>query len=54
LEITIPVGHEVVPLPDGDRYLGFLFAHGETPEGVERTLRRAFAALDVVIEPRPS
>ncbi|HEY7134648.1 MAG TPA: ATP-grasp domain-containing protein [Acidimicrobiia bacterium] len=54
LEITIPVGHDVVPLPDGDRYLGFVFAHGETPGGVERTLRRAFAALDVVIEPHPS
>ena len=26
LEITIARGRPVVPLPDGDRYLGFLFA----------------------------
>ena len=29
LEITIPLGRTVTPLPDGDRYLGFLFARGD-------------------------
>jgi biotin carboxylase len=51
LEITIPRGRRVVPLPDGDRYLGFLFAHGKTPADVERALRTAHAALDVGIDP---
>jgi biotin carboxylase len=51
LEITIPVGRPVVPLPDGDRYLGFVFAHGETPLDVERSLRTAQAALHVDIRP---
>jgi biotin carboxylase len=37
--ITVPEGHEVVPLPDGDSYLGFLFARAERPEDVERALR---------------
>lgn len=47
LEITVPRGRRVVPLPEGDRYLGFLFARGETPGEVEDVLRRAHAALDV-------
>ncbi len=47
LEITVPVGRTVVPLPEGDRYLGFLFARGDTPAEVEGALRAAHAALDV-------
>ncbi|MPZ88677.1 MAG: ATP-grasp domain-containing protein [Nitriliruptorales bacterium] len=51
LEITVPRGRPVRPLPEGDRYLGFLFARGETPAAVERALRAAHGHLDVVIEP---
>jgi hypothetical protein len=43
--ITVPVGREVVPLPEGDSYLGFLFARGETPEDVEAALRAAHGKL---------
>jgi biotin carboxylase len=43
--ITVPDGREVVPLPDGDSYLGFLFAHGETPAEVEAALRAAHGRL---------
>lgn len=49
LDISIPIGRPVVPLPDSDRYLGFLFARGPTPEGVEQSLRTAFAALEIDI-----
>lgn len=28
LEITIPINEPVVPLPEGNRYLGFIFARG--------------------------
>jgi len=49
LEITIPRGRRVVPLPDGDRYLGFVFARGDTPAAVEASLRAAHAALTVEI-----
>jgi biotin carboxylase len=49
LEITVPVGREIVPLPDGDRYLGFLFARAETPEQVEAALREGAACLDIVV-----
>jgi hypothetical protein len=50
VHITIPRGRPVVPLPEGDRYLGFVFARGETPEQVESALRQAHAALDVVLD----
>lgn len=50
LEITVPRGRPVRPLPEGDRYLGFLFARGHTPEAVETALRAAHAHLDVAIE----
>ncbi|MGH9086762.1 MAG: ATP-grasp domain-containing protein [Acidimicrobiales bacterium] len=53
LEITIPIGRPVVPLPEGDRYLGFAFARGQTPADVEAALRRVDAALDVVVRPAP-
>src|SRR5512133_316742 len=43
--ITVPEGREVVPLPEGDSYLGFLFARGERPEEVERALRDAHRRL---------
>ena len=49
--MTIPVGHEVVPLPEGNRYLGFVFARGESAEVVERALREAHCRLDVEIVP---
>ncbi len=43
--ITAHVGQELVPLPEGWQYLGFIFARGETPEAVERALREAHARL---------
>ncbi|MEE8456943.1 MAG: biotin carboxylase, partial [Acidimicrobiia bacterium] len=46
---TIPNGKHVVPLPEGDRYLGFLFASGLTPEDVEHSLSTAHAALTITI-----
>ena len=48
--ITIPIGQEVVPLPEGKRYLGFIFARGETPDDVEAALREAHHRLAFVIE----
>jgi len=50
LEITVPVGSDVWPLPEGNRYLGFLFARGDRPGEVEGALREAFRALEVRID----
>jgi biotin carboxylase len=49
LSITIPVGHGVHPLPEGDRYLGFLFAEAATHQEVEQALRAARRRLRVII-----
>ena len=49
LEITIAPGRPVQPLPEGDRYLGFIIARGTTPDAVEGALRAGHACLDIVI-----
>ena len=47
--ISIPKGHMVVPLPEGSRYLGFIFSRAATPAEAEAALRRAHALLDFTI-----
>lgn len=53
-EITISIrrGQPVVPLPEGNRYLGFLFARATTPQVVESSLRAAHRCLRIDIEQR--
>jgi biotin carboxylase len=53
LTITAEPGDELVPLPEGTCYLGFLLARGTTPEEVERSLRDAHRRLTVVISASP-
>jgi len=48
--ITMHPGQEVVPLPEGWHYLGFIFARGETPAAVEEALREAHTRLHFDIE----
>jgi len=50
LTITIPVGQPVRPLPDGDRYLGFIFAAAATRDEVEQALITARDQLRVTIQ----
>jgi hypothetical protein len=50
VEITVPKGRRVVALPEGDRYLGFVFASGIDPGTVEKTLREAGNLLTVAID----
>ena len=47
--ITAHVGQDVVPLPEGWQYLGFIFARAETPAAVEAALRDAHARLSFEI-----
>jgi biotin carboxylase len=51
VQITARIGYPIVPLPEGDSYLGFIFARGDTPADVETALRAAHAKLTFVIEP---
>jgi biotin carboxylase len=46
LEITVKEGQVLEPLPEGSSYTGFIFARGNSPAEVERTLRAAHACLD--------
>ena len=48
--MTMHLGAEVIPLPEGSEYLGFIFARGETPEKVEQALRLALGQLEFQIE----
>ena len=54
IRITVPIGQEVVPLPEGARYLGFIFARGQTPQSVEDALRAAHHRLAFDIAPPPA
>jgi biotin carboxylase len=49
--IAVREGYELVPLPEGGSYLGFLFALEESPQAVERALREAHACLKFVLAP---
>lgn len=50
VEITTPVGTRVAPPPDGDRYLGFVFARAADPTTVEQTLRTAMDTIEVEVK----
>jgi biotin carboxylase len=49
--ISAHLGQELVPLPEGSRYLGFILARAESPEAVEAALRTAHARLGFDVEP---
>lgn len=40
----------VTPLPEGDKYVGFIFAKGESPDEVESALRTAHSQLEFDID----
>ena len=50
MELTIAPGRRLVPLPEGNRYLGFVFARAERPDQVEAALRAALGELHVRLE----
>lgn len=49
--VTAKEGQRMLPLPEGSSYLGFLFAHGDSADFVERALRGAHGALSFDIAP---
>lgn len=51
VEITAKIGAPISALPEGASYLGFIFAKGEMPDEVERSLREAHQRLDIRIDP---
>lgn len=51
VKITAPLNHSLVPLPEGNSYLGFIFASGEHPAQVEAAIREAHGHLRFEIMP---
>ena len=51
VQITARLDQSLVPLPEGDAYLGFIFAKGPSPETVEASLREAHSLLQFAIDP---
>jgi biotin carboxylase len=51
IDIVIAEGHELIPLPEGNQYLGFIFAKADTPEMVTAALRSAHEKLNFVTAP---
>lgn len=51
VEIYVRDGYELVPLPEGSAYLGFIFAQGPSPAVVELALRESLACLNFVTAP---
>ncbi|GIU93505.1 MAG: phosphoribosylglycinamide synthetase [Acidimicrobiia bacterium] len=45
VDVTVPIGGRLRPLPEGDRYVGFVFARGGSPDDVEATLRHAASLI---------
>ena len=50
IDLTIAPGSPVLPVPEGDRYLGFVFARAADPESVEAALRKAAQLIEPIIE----
>lgn len=53
VDISIPIGDRIVPVPEGDRYTGFIFARGRSVDDVEQALRMAHAQLHFQLSPMP-
>ena len=51
IDVIIPQGHELVPLPEGNQYLGYIFASAETSEQVTEAIRKAHDKLDFITAP---
>jgi biotin carboxylase len=51
IEITAKLNYPLVPLPEGESYLGFIFARGDSSQCVEAALREAHAKLHFDVQP---
>ena len=51
INIQVREGYELVPLPEGNSYFGFIFARGPSQAEVENALREAHKTLKIIIAP---
>jgi len=52
IEIHISPGYELIPLPEGSSYLGFIFAQAPTYAQTYAALRCAYSKMRFVTRPR--
>ncbi|TDJ31219.1 MAG: ATP-grasp domain-containing protein, partial [Gammaproteobacteria bacterium] len=52
IEIHINSGYELIPLPEGASYLGFIFAQAPDFERTYAALKKAYGKLEFVTQPR--
>jgi len=52
IEIHTPVGYELIPLPEGSSYLGFIFAQAPDYPQTYQALKSAYHKLRFVTQPR--
>ena len=51
LDIIIREGNELIPLPEGNQYPGYIFAQADTTEQVVCALKKAYSELNFVVAP---
>ncbi|MFQ5643692.1 MAG: ATP-grasp domain-containing protein [Thiogranum sp.] len=51
VDVIIREGNELVPLPEGNQYPGYIFARGDSADEVVCALREACSRLDFVVAP---
>jgi len=51
VDIIIQQGHELIPLPEGNQYLGYIFASAQTSEMAVTAIRRAYEQLKFISTP---
>lgn len=51
IDIIIREGNELIPLPEGNQYPGYIFARAGTTEDVINALREAWSKLNFVVAP---
>ena len=51
LDIIIREGNELIPLPEGNQYPGYIFAQADTREQVICALKKAYSELNFVVAP---
>ncbi len=51
IDIIIRQGNELIPLPEGNQYPGYIFAHAETPADVIHALKEAYSKLKFIVAP---
>lgn len=51
VDIIIRQGNELIPLPEGNQYPGYIFARAETQEKIITALQDAFSKIEFVVAP---